>query len=459
MGGIMKKFICILSLLFFGFSSNLNNIIVDHTGTLQNYLNNPIVEDASIYNDNFNDNTLSDLWTVYECNTGVGTVSETTNQLVLTADGGDVWTSSDQYTVAYFTYVGNFDFSVKVGAITNGATWTKYGLMTKNNMEAPASSIGYAMMCDTNSNGFAFQSDNTENGYLDTGVENDSSGTPSWVRLKKVGTTITGYYSPDNIYWTFLGSYTDAGINATADVGIFLCDNGGSGTSSIIFDDFVDLLETPPVDPADIDYTQLDSCDWAFLMNSTSLTDETGNYTVTVGAGVTSVSGIYGNALDFNNSTTGIITFNSTYNPPQQGTIVFWVISDGISGTYDRIIGAHNVFEVRLTKSSAYTIGNDLFSSGQASTTQLSTSNIYHIAATWDYTTGDMNIYINGSLSIWSDNTANTDPGTSITMIIGNRTGTTDYFDGKLDEMAEFNEVLALAQINQIRVKGLKGDQ
>ena len=445
--------IILLAVLSMAFTCSLENLIVDKTGSLQNYLN---IEMKDI-SDNFDNNALSTQWTVYECNSGEGTVTETSNQLILTADGGDMWTTSDQYTVAYFTSVGDFDFSLKVGSATNGTAWTKYGLMTKNSMELSANSTGYALIADTNEEGFTFQYDSDNDGYLDTENTVSPSTTPSWIRLIKKGSTISGYYSTDGNNWDLLGSYTDASVSSSADIGIFLCDNEGSGVASIDIDDFKDSTVWINTGRAR-DYTQLNQCDWAFLMDSLTLTDETGNYIVTVGEDISLVNGEFDNALDFNSSSTSTIVFNSSYTPPKQGTIVFWITCDAVNTLNDKVFGAHNTYEVRVSPDfDKYTISSDLFSLGKSSNTKLDFGTRYHIAMTWDSNTGHTIVYINGIIDSDYSDLAQTPPGSNLFITIGPRTNTTAYFNGKLDELAEFNIVLTPFQINQIRTKGLKG--
>ena len=45
--------------------------------------------------------------------------------------------------------------------------------------------------------------------------------TPSWLKLVRDGTAVTGYYSTDDTTWTQVGTATLPGITPTQDVGVF----------------------------------------------------------------------------------------------------------------------------------------------------------------------------------------------------------------------------------------------
>jgi len=202
------------------------------------------------------------------------------------------------------------------------------------------------------------------------------------------------------------------------------------------------------------DYTQEASCVWAFLCNATNMTDESSNsVAITVGGGITTTAGKYGNALVFDSASDALITFDAAADPPHAGTMVGWFTFVG--ATRDRPIGSHDNFETRFEGTSNLTIYNDFFSASPISIAGLSLATRYHVAFTWNLTTGRLETYIDGSLEVSSDTGADTDPGNGLNLTLGTRTGSTDYFAGTMDEIALFSEVLTSKKINELMDNGL----
>ena len=215
---------------------------------------------------------------------------------------------------------------------------------------------------------------------------------------------------------------------------------------------------TPP--PTYEDYTDRVTCDWAFLFNSDTMTDETGKEAITIGSGISETTGVFGNALYFDNSSNGVITFNTTYDPANQGTIVFWMVHPS-SAVRDRPFGGSDAFELRL-EADGTSLYNDCFTTGTSTSygTVSSGTTWYHIAVQWDYTNTQTRIWVDGVAGSWetADPNGATDVG-AVSITIGARTGNTDYWVGAIDEMGCFSELLDSDEINGIKNNGLKGGQ
>lgn len=153
------------------------------------------------------------------------------------------------------------------------------------------------------------------------------------------------------------------------------------------------------------------------------------------------VNGIRGKALDFDGTNDSVNC--GEFDPPPQGTILFWMNARRVTWDKDRIIGGDDAYEIKALKSgTGYIITNDLWIWGrgvQMSKRVLNYNEWYHIACTYD-TSKLKEIYINGVLDI-SEIRSHYDPGTD-PFFIGVRNGTIDYFDGIIDEVAIYARAL-----------------
>ncbi|MDP6156133.1 MAG: hypothetical protein QF682_08385, partial [Candidatus Thermoplasmatota archaeon] len=124
------------------------------------------------------------------------------------------------------------------------------------------------------------------------------------------------------------------------------------------------------------------------------------------------VNGMRAKALDFDGTNDSVNC--GEFNPPPQGTILFWMNARRVTGDKDRIIGGDDAYEIKALKSGAgYIITNDLWISGigiQRSNRVLNFNEWYHIACTYD-TSKLKEIHINGKLDI-SEIRSHYDPGT-----------------------------------------------
>ena len=124
------------------------------------------------------------------------------------------------------------------------------------------------------------------------------------------------------------------------------------------------------------------------------------------------------------------------FRPPPEGTISFWINVDALGGSKDRIMGGDDAFEIKLRPlGNGYRLTNDLWISGSGilqTDEEISFNTWYHVACTY-HSGGLKEIYVNGTMKK-SANKAHNDPGTD-RFTMGVRYGTSDYFDGRLDEI------------------------
>ena len=137
--------------------------------------------------------------------------------------GGDIWGSSDTLSYAYQQLKGNGTIVARVDSLTSTGGWAKVGLMFRESLAADAK---HAAIVATPSNGTQWLY-RTATGGSTAGVSGfyDSKNTvktfqPFWLKLQRVGNTLTAYTSPDNINWTKLGSSQTISMAETIYVGL-----------------------------------------------------------------------------------------------------------------------------------------------------------------------------------------------------------------------------------------------
>src|SRR4029077_16255327 len=71
-----------------------------------------------------------------------------------------------------------------------------------------------------------------------------STGLPYWVMLTRSGNTLTGYISPDGVYWTQVGNSVTITM-ATAYIGLAVSSGNTSALGSVSFDNVSVTQQTP----------------------------------------------------------------------------------------------------------------------------------------------------------------------------------------------------------------------
>jgi hypothetical protein len=145
--------------------------------------------------------------------------------------GVDIEGGSDQFHFVYQPVSGDVTVIARVASIQNTNSWAKGGVMIR---ETLVSNSRHAMMALTPGNGLAFQRRLATGG----GTSNTSGAlvaAPYWVKLVRLGNTLSGYASPDGVTWTLVGSDTVV-MSTNVFVGLPLTSHNGAAVCTATFD-------------------------------------------------------------------------------------------------------------------------------------------------------------------------------------------------------------------------------
>lgn len=150
------------------------------------------------------------------------TSTEVTGDVIRMVGGGnDVWDFSDSFRYFYTEVEGDVSITVRVTEITGNPDdegWTKAGVMIRGSL---AANSAHLMAIVTTGNGTAMQW-RPQNGSNSQNIGGPGYNAPAWVRITRVGNTITAYTSLDGEQWIQIGSTTISAFDAKVYVGVML---------------------------------------------------------------------------------------------------------------------------------------------------------------------------------------------------------------------------------------------
>jgi hypothetical protein len=133
-----------------------------------------------------------------------GTVTPSGNGYNITAGGGDIGGTIDQFTFNYQTMSGDFDIRIRVNSLLQADSWTKAALMGRG---ALSTNSAFAAVVATPGVSGAYFSSRASAGVVAANVGTFPVNYPNtWLRLRRVGSQFTGFASLDGNSWVQLGT-------------------------------------------------------------------------------------------------------------------------------------------------------------------------------------------------------------------------------------------------------------
>ena len=231
-----------------------------------------------------------------------GSHSISGNSFTVRASGADIWNTADEFYYVYRTLAGDGEITAQVGSITNTHEWTKAGVMLR---ESLAANSRFALMCVTPGKGATFHYRTSTGGSAaPKNSGNLTTQAPYWVRVKREGTIVRGYLSPDGTNWTLHNSVTLSNLASTVYVGLALTSHLDGTIATAVFNNPVIVTSgggttdtTAPSVPQNVRATASSPTSVALTWNAST---DTGG------------SGMSGYRIFRNGSTTALATVSAT---------------------------------------------------------------------------------------------------------------------------------------------------
>jgi hypothetical protein len=167
------------------------------------------------------------------------TEAATSNGVMVTAAGGGIGGSDDQFNYQYQTVSGNFDVSVCLASLGLSSLWAQAGLMARASLDA--GSPFAAALATPGMNGDSFDCRGATNAVAAASGSFPVNYPNTWLRLNRVGSVFTGFGSYDGTNWTALGTASIA-MTDPIYLGVAVA---SSETNQPTTADFVDYETTP----------------------------------------------------------------------------------------------------------------------------------------------------------------------------------------------------------------------
>lgn len=161
-----------------------------------------------------------------------GSSTFTVGTFTVTGAGADVWGTADAFQYAYTNVSGDFTITARVTSIQAVHAWTKAGVMIRSTLSA-SSAHGFMLVASSPTKGVPFQRRKSD-GDISYSSPGSQSTAPRWVKLVRLGNTITGYESADGVTWTVVGSDTFV-MGPTVLVGLAVSSHVAGTTATCTF--------------------------------------------------------------------------------------------------------------------------------------------------------------------------------------------------------------------------------
>jgi glucose/arabinose dehydrogenase len=162
---------------------------------------------------------------------------------VYTVKGGghDIWDATDEFRYVHQPLSGDGEIVARLTAQSDTYEWAKAGVMIK---QSAAAGAPYALIAVTPKHGMHFQAK-----FGEDGGEFPYDLPDAWMKLARVGDTITAYRSGDGVTWSPIGSTTLA-MPSAATIGLFVTSHDNNVLSTGVFDNVSVVGDVNPALPA-----------------------------------------------------------------------------------------------------------------------------------------------------------------------------------------------------------------
>jgi hypothetical protein len=149
--------------------------------------------------------------------------------------GADIWGRADEFRYLYRQVRDTFTVTTRVASIENLNRWVKAGVMIREDL-SPGSRHASLFATPTTERGIAFQRRSTANG-ISTHTAGPIAAPPGWLRLGRVGDTISAYFrASPGAPWTLVGRQVLPGLPSNVYVGLAVSSHVDGALATAQFD-------------------------------------------------------------------------------------------------------------------------------------------------------------------------------------------------------------------------------
>ncbi|HUR33036.1 MAG TPA: phospholipase D-like domain-containing protein [Vicinamibacterales bacterium] len=173
-----------------------------------------------------------------------GNASYANGAFTVSGAGADVWGTADAFRYVSQPTSGDVQIIARVTALQNTNQWAKAGVMLRQSLTASSAHI----LLDVTPGGTVEFMTRASNGATTTLVAYGSQPVPAWLKLARVGSTVTASVSSNGSTWTSLGSTTTS-IPTSAIVGLMVTSHDVNTLNTSTFDNVAVTTPAPPPPP------------------------------------------------------------------------------------------------------------------------------------------------------------------------------------------------------------------
>jgi len=164
--------------------------------------------------------------------------------LHMTGSGGDIWGTADSFAFTHKDLSGDWEISTRIVNLDESDYSAKSGLIFRDSLIANSPMVAVVALPGDAGDVYD-QPDRAPRVSL---LWRDTAGGsahatdvlhmsfPMWVKLRRVGSVYTGYYSSDGQSWTEIGQRTIAALPATGKMGFGVCSHNNQRIVTSVFD-------------------------------------------------------------------------------------------------------------------------------------------------------------------------------------------------------------------------------
>ena len=164
-------------------------------------------------------------WNTADIGVGAATWTAEGRNAAVSAAGGSIAGTADSFAYRYFTLEGDGEFVARLGDITAGNAMARAGLMIRESLDAGSKN---AMMLRTADGRLIFHFREKTGGNATDTFTNVTGEPYQWLKIRRKGDTLTGFYSLDGKTWRQRGTCSIV-MNQTVHVGMAVAEGLATG--------------------------------------------------------------------------------------------------------------------------------------------------------------------------------------------------------------------------------------